>query len=211
MTNINNKPFLLLLEQAANQTDDFRAFEALLKKQQDEFKEFVEEYFYSDLSAHKRFYFLSNVIHDLWRIRKEYAAKIRETDATFYRFWALLIDETKHFAGIGIKTLQFQKKCPAHMLADEQVRTFPQCNWTAQRSDLMEAIVGLYHADIIRMQDGSRPSFTEFAKEIGNVFGITFNNPKSEMDRILDRRKNQTPFLNRMVCVLKKKCEDSLA
>jgi len=72
----------------------------------------------------------------------------------------------------------------------------------------MEAIVGFFQADVIRLQDGSRSSFALFAKEIGNIFGITFNHPHDEMRRILNRKKNQTPFLNRIIATLKGKSDD---
>ena len=207
MTNFSNQPFFSLLEQAANQTVSYRDFEPLLKEQQCHFKEDVEERFFSGLSAPKRFYFLTDVDYDLCRIRKEYASQIREADADFFRFWSMMIDDARHFVAIGIKTLKFQAQCPAHMLTEEHARKFPLCNWTAQRSDLMEAIVGFFQADVIRLQDGSRPSFALFAKEIGSLFGITFNHPHDEMRRIINRKKNLTPFLNRVINGIKIKSD----
>jgi len=207
MTDFSNQPFFSLLEQAANQTVDLRDFEQLLKEQQSLFKEDLKNRFFSGLSAPKRFYFLSNVDNDLCRIHHEFADKIRDADADFYRFWAMLIDDTRHFVVVSLKTLKFQAKCPDHMLADEHARTFPICNWTGKRSDLMEAIAGIYQADVIRLQDGKRPSFAVFAKEIGNVFGVTFSNPHLEMRKILNRKRDPTPFFNSIIDGLKDKSE----
>ena len=46
MTEFSNQPFLSSLEQAVNQTDDYVAFEALLKEQKRDFKEYVKESFF---------------------------------------------------------------------------------------------------------------------------------------------------------------------
>ena len=216
MTNLDNQPFFISLKQAAhrnncNQTVDFRDFEQLLEKQQRDFKDHIEERFFSDLTGHKFFYFLKTAKDELYRIHLNHSDAIKAGDVHFYRFWEKMIDETRRFINICIDTLKFQRKIPPHMASDVQPLAFPPCNWTAKRADLMEIIVALYHTDVIRLLDGKTPPFAVFAKEIGSVFGITFSNPQSEMDRILDRKKNQTPFLNRMVGVLKKKCDDSLS
>ena len=150
----------------------------------------LKNVFFSGLAAHKRFYFLKTIEAGLYEIHKDYASALRGGNVHFYHFWVKMIDDTRRFIKIGLDVLEYQRKCPAHLLVDEEkTRTFPICQWTAQRSDLMEAIVGLYHADIIRMQDGSRPSFMVFAKEIGNVFGVTFNYPHDEMRKIINRKK----------------------
>jgi len=218
MININQQPFLFTLEQAAThlrlhnnckQTVDYRAFEALLKEQKRDFKEYVEECFFSDLSAHKRFYFLKSIEDELYEIHQNYADIIRDDDARFYQFWIKIVDDARRHIKIGIDVLKYQRKCPPHLLVDaEKTRTFPLCNWTAQRADLMEAIVGIYQTDVIRLHDGSRPSFAVFAKEIGALFGITFSNPHEEMRKILNRKKNQTPFFNRIISVIKEKIDD---
>ena len=208
MININNKPFLYSLEQAATQTDDYREFEALLKEQKRDFRDYVEEFFLSDLAAHKRFYFLKIIEDKLYEIHRDFGDSIRDSDERFFQFWIKMIDDAQRFVNIGVETLQFQVTCPAHMLAEEKTRTFPLCNWTANRSDLMEAIVGIYHADVVRLKDGSRPSFAVFVKEIGNIFGITFNNPYEYMRKILIRKKSQTPFINRMIAAIMEKIAD---
>ena len=46
MTEFSHQPFLSSLEQAANQTDEYVEFEALLKEQKRDFKEYVKECFF---------------------------------------------------------------------------------------------------------------------------------------------------------------------
>jgi hypothetical protein len=206
---INNQPFLLSMEQAASQTGDYTDYEALLRKQQGAFLKYVEEWFDFGIAAPKRFRFLKTVECKLDTIQATYTDIIREHDANFHRFWSLLIDNTRKFVSIGVETLKFQSKCPSHILTEtEHLHKFPSCNWTANRSDLMELIAGIYQADVIKLQDGSKPSFALFAKEIGAVFGLTFSNPHEETRKILNRKKNQTPFLNRIIACLKDKGEN---
>ena len=104
------------------------------------------------------------------------ADKIRANNVHFYRFWAMMIVDTRRYINVGIKTLEFQKTLPEHMLATP-AQTFPDYKWTASQRDLMEIMVGIHQVDVIRLKDGKRPSFAMFAKFIGNFFGITFANP----------------------------------
>ena len=209
MINLSNQPFLQSLQQIADKTGNSFDYETVLHEQQDSFKEYVQQCFNSGVAAPKRFQFLKTADNKLCRIHLEYADKIKEADVEIYRLWVMLIDDARSFIAIGIDTLRFQQKCPAHMLVEEQpAGSFPLCNWTAQRSDLMEAIVALFLMDVIRLKDGSRPSFALFAKEIGGIFGITFINPHAEMKKIFNRKKNLTPFLSSMIAVLKEKFDE---
>jgi len=207
MEDLCNQPFLLLLRQAVEQTGDFQGYETLLQERQSAFKEYVYEYYSSEMPAPKRFYFLKRADYEVCIIRQKYSKKIKEKDENFYQFWEMMIDDTLRFISIGVDTLEFQRKCPAHMLT-ETVQSFPACIWTAHKIDLMEAMVGLHQIDAIRLQDGSRPSFPLFVQSIGNIFGITFDDPKKEAHKVLTRKKNPTPFFERIITVLKNKKTD---
>ena len=211
MTNLCVYPFLSSLAEVAQQTGDYQQYEALLLEQQNSFDEGISEYFKSSKIASTRFFCLRIAYEELYQIQKTYGEKIKENNADFHRFWSELIESTRRFIVVSVETLRFQRKCPPHMLEDDDEQlTFPLCNWTAQRTDLMEIIVGIYQADIIRMPDGSRPSFTHFTRAIGHVFGITFKNPHDEMRKILNRKKNQTPFLNRVIAAIRGKNDETL-
>ena len=69
----------------------------------------------------------------------------------------------------------------------------------------MKAIVGIFQANVIRLKDGNRPPFSLFAQEIGNIFGITINRPHNEMQKVLRRKRDQTPFFNRIIDSMKNK------
>jgi len=207
MEDLNKHPFLLSMQQAVEKTGDWDGYETLLQEQQDAFKDYLNEYFNSEMPAPKRFQFLKRAEYEVSRINRKEADKIRQTGEKFFGFWSMMIEDTLQFISIGVKTLEFQRKCPAHMLT-ETVQSFPACIWTAHKIDLMEAMVGLHQIDAIRLQDGSRPSFPLFAQSIGNIFGITFDDPKKEAHKVLARKKNPTPFFERIITVLKNKKTD---
>jgi hypothetical protein len=176
-------------------------FARSLNEHQQKFKDYVRDYFFSELPAPKRFYFLMSVNHELSKIRSKYGNAVKETNLDFFQQWEFLIEDTRQYISINIETLKFQRKCPAHMLA-EPVQSFPLCKWMAQKIDLSEVVVGIFLTDAIRLQDGSRPSFTLFLKSIGNVFGITFKHPEREMQRVLERKNKQTDFMKKIISVI---------
>jgi hypothetical protein len=202
MIDLSNQPFLLSLKQTAKQKDDTPNVRNLLKEHQNTFREYVFEHYKSDLAAPKRYQFLKTADYTLNKIRKKYADRIKENNAAFYDFWAWMIDDVRSYIAVFVETLEFQRKCPAHMLS-EPVQSFPPCIWTAQKIDLKEAIKGLYEIDAIRLQDGSRPSFPLFAQSIGSIFGIKFDDPVREHSKVLIRKRNQTSFFERIITVLK--------
>ena len=190
-----HQPFLSILEQAATQTGNYTGYEDLLQEQQSAFMKYIQRCFNSDLSAPKRFQFLRTADFKLDELHLKYAKIVQEKSAHFYHFWSMLIVNTRRFIAIDVETLEFQRKCPAHMLVEpDNAHTFPPCNWAAQRTDLLEAIFGIFQADVIRLKDGSRSSFTLFAQEIGNIFGITINHPHDEMRKVLSQKKSDTVF-----------------
>ena len=209
MIHLNNQPFLLSLRQAEKHTDAHQEYETMLQEQHADFKEYVQECFNSETPAPKRFLFLGRADNELCSIHQKYADIIKEANAKLYHIWATMIDDTRRFIAVGIDTLHFQAKCPAYMLADNTSQKFPALKWTGSRNDLTEAMVGVYQSDTIRLQDGSRPSFALFAKSIGNLFGVPYNYPHDDLRRLLSRKKNPTPFLNRMIEIIKSKNADT--
>jgi hypothetical protein len=207
MDNLCKQPFLLSLKEAAKQTGGFPVYETLLQEHQSAFQDYLYESCQSNIPAPKRYYFLKNADYQLSRLRLMYGDKIKKRDVDFFRFWSMLIMDTRWYINIGVETLKFQADCPAHMLT-EPSQTFPAYRWTASRNDLTEAITGFFQADVIRLHDGSRTSFVPFAKSIGNFFGITYSNPHEEMRKILNRKKHQTPFFSRIIERLKGKIDD---
>jgi len=57
MTSMSNQPFLLSLAQAANQKGNYKVYRTLLHDQQNQFKDYVNDYFDADMSARNLFLF----------------------------------------------------------------------------------------------------------------------------------------------------------
>ena len=204
MIHLSSQPFLLSLRRITAPGNDLESYQSLLKEQQSAFKLYLEACCHSDIPAPARYEFLKNADYELCSIRMMNADAIREKDFSFYRFWSMMIVDTRRFISVGIKTLDFQRKCPAHMLAETH-DTFPPCKWISSKVDLSEAMVGLFQVDAIRLQDGSRPPFALFVKIIGGFFGITYDNPYKDIGRVINRKKDYAPFLHRMIECLKDK------
>ena len=204
MENLSKQPFLLSMKQATEQTEDFKGYETLLQAQQDAFKEYLYESCHSAIPAQQRYEFLQTAEYEVCHIRLMCADKIRKNNIQFYHFWAMMIVDTRRYINVGIKSLEFQRKCPPHMLV-EPSHTFPDYKWISNRIDLSECLVGLYLTDVIRLKDGRRPPFALFAKFVGNFFGIAYPEPHDDMRKVLNRKKNSTPFLYRIIESIKSK------
>jgi len=100
--------------------------------------------------------------------------------------------------------LEFLTTCPAHLL-EKPSKTLPDFVWTANKIDLTETMVGIYQADVIRLTNGKRPTFEQVAQFFGNVFGISYDNLYTDARKVLQRKKSQTPFLNRIIAAIKTK------
>ena len=204
MVNMRNQPFLMSLQREAGQTGDFEDFKTLLLEQQNAFKEFLYDHCHSKISVELRYEFLKTADYEICSIRLMCADKIRENDAVFFRFWSNLTMDTRRYINIGVKTLEFLTTCPVHMLK-EPSKTFPDFEWTANKIDLSEVLVGIYQIDVIRSIDGSRPSFEHFVQYFGNVFGISYDYLYTDARRVINRKKSQTPFLLRVIAAIKSK------
>jgi hypothetical protein len=70
--------------------------------------------------------------------------------------------------------------------------------------DFAEVLTGFITADVIRLQDGRIPSFALMAETVGRSFGITFKEPHKLFNRVISRKREQTPFMNTLICCMKK-------
>ena len=206
MTELNNQPFLVSMAQAAQQTGNFEDYRTLLKEQHTLFKNFLDETCKPDTPAPARFDFLKQAEYEICCIRLYFADQIREHNQDFYMFWSKLIVDTRRFIDVGVETLEFLKNCPAHLIA-EPAKTVSEYRWTGSHRDLIEVLAALFKMNVIQLKNGNPLEFTPFANFFGSIFGISYPNPNSEMSRVVNRKKDPTPFLNRMIDRLKAKTE----
>jgi hypothetical protein len=210
MTDISSHSFLLLLEQVKNQTDNYESYFSSLQEQQKMFKVLLQEYIYSEEPAPRRFHILKNAKSELSNIRSMHGARIRENHPVLFEKWTLLIKDTRRCISNGIEMLQFQAVCPAHIPAhipakpEDPEDTLPIFVWTAQKIDFAEVLTGFITAGVIRLQDGRIPSFALMAETVGRNFGITYKDPHKIFDRVINRKRDQTAFLNTLICHMKK-------
>jgi hypothetical protein len=156
------------------------------------------------MSVELRYEFLKTADYEICSIRLYCADKIRAKDIEYYRFWSSLIIDTRRYINTSIKTLEFLITCPEHLL-NEPSPTFSDFVWTSKKIDLTEVFVGIYQVDVVRLIDGSRPSFEQFAQFFGNAFKISYDHLYTDARRVIQRKKCQTPFLNRVIEAIKNK------
>jgi hypothetical protein len=208
MINLSSQPFLSSLVHVAEQPGNYAEYRTLLQEEQSAFLEYVQNCFDTAAPAQKHYLFLRTADIILNHIHLVYSEDVRKNSADFYRFWAQSITETRQFLSIYVETLKFEAKCPAYMLAEPEPKPepLPPFVWMPPHRDLMEFMTGVFQTDAIRLPNGKQPTFTYFVNKFaGGLFGITFAKPHDEMDRVLSRKRDQTPFFNRIIACLKKK------
>jgi hypothetical protein len=207
MDNLNSQPFFQSMKMATEQTGFTDGFKTLLQEQQNEFNDYLQACCHPGVPVPERYEFLQIADYAVCSIRLKYADKMRKHDFEFYHFWSILLADTRRFISIGLKSLDFQTRCPLHLLTTP-TKTFPEYKWIGSRADLTEALAGVFHVDVIRLKDGRRLELVPFAQFIGSFFGITYENPHEDVRRVLRRKKHQTPFFHRVVERLKEKSDE---
>ena len=203
MIHLSRQPFLLSLRQEVAQTSQLEGHRALLYAQQGDFKEYVSGCCEAEIPVFHRFRFLKLADYELGSIRLYYAERVRKRDVDYYRCWSMLITDTQRFIAVCVETVNFQTTCPVHLI--EIAQPSPTYHWIGQRVDLSETMVGIYQTDLIRMADGRRPSFAHFAKCIGGMFGVPYETPYDDFRKVVNRKRNPAPFLQKMIDGIKGK------
>jgi hypothetical protein len=203
MTHLSHHTFLLSMKEEQENINVSEGRKDLLQEQQDKFKEFLSEHCGLEMPPSERYEFLTKADYEICSIRLMHTDKIKESGMEYYRFWALLLADTRRFIKAGLNSLEFQATCPPYLL--KEAATFPTYEWKGSRADLTELLTGIYCADVIRLKNGKRPSFVPFAQFFGNFFGIEYKYPGDEMRKILTRKRDPAPFFHRIIESLKEK------
>ena len=203
MIHLSRQPFLLSLRQEVGQRSHYEGHKALLDEQLGEFKEYVIEYCEMEIPVFLRFQFLKLADYELGSIRLYCAERIRKRDADYYRYWSMLITDTRRFIAVCVDTINFLTTCPIHLAVVAQPSA--TYKWVGKRIELSEALVGVFQMDLIRLADGRRPSFEHFAKCVGGVFGVPYDAPYDDFRKVVNRKRNVTPFLQKMIDGIKGK------
>lgn len=85
--------------------------------------------------------------------------------------------------------------------------TGPLARWNGTIAELLEYIIPLQIAGRLSANTGEPMSYTDAVKLIERIFGITISAPYDRKTKLLSRKKNDTPFLDKMRVVFREEAE----
>lgn len=86
-------------------------------------------------------------------------------------------------------------------------RPIPTAQWSGTIAQLLEVVVALSLTGLLRHPSGQSMNLAEVAKLFGRLLGIQWNDLYGRKSRLLTRKKNESPFLDSLLCLYRKEVE----
>ena len=83
----------------------------------------------------------------------------------------------------------------------------PLARWNGTIAELLEYTIPLQIAGRLSANSGEPLSYTDTVKLVEQIFGITISSPYDRKTKLLSRKKNDTPFLDKMRVVFREEAE----
>ena len=83
----------------------------------------------------------------------------------------------------------------------------PLARWNGTIAELLEYTIPLQIAGRLSANSGEPLSYTDAVKLVEQIFGITISAPYDRKTKLLSRKKNDTPFLDKMRVVFREEAE----
>lgn len=83
----------------------------------------------------------------------------------------------------------------------------PMARWNGTIAELLEYIIPLQISGRLSANTGEPLSYTDAVKLVERIFGITISSPYDRKTKLLSRKKNDTPFLDKMRIVFREEAE----
>ncbi len=83
----------------------------------------------------------------------------------------------------------------------------PLARWNGTIAELLEYTIPLQIAGRLSANSGEPLSYTDAVKLVEQIFGITISSPYDRKTKLLSRKKNDTPFLDKMRVVFREEAE----
>ena len=87
----------------------------------------------------------------------------------------------------------------------------PLARWNGTIAELLEYTIPLQIAGRLSANSGEPMSYTDTVKLVERIFGITISAPYDRKTKLLSRKKNDTPFLDKMRIVFREEAENCIA
>ncbi len=86
-------------------------------------------------------------------------------------------------------------------------RHSPLAKWIGTISELLEMAVSVHCAGKIAKPTGEPMAYSDVVTLIENVFGLQISRPYERKSKLLSRKKDETPFLHKLISVFRTEVE----
>jgi hypothetical protein len=80
----------------------------------------------------------------------------------------------------------------------------PLAKWTGTMAGLLEIIIALFLAGLIRKPSGHKMNLAEVAGLFGKIFGVEPRDLYGRKSKLMARKKNEAPFLDSLAFLYRK-------
>ncbi len=128
------------------------------------------------------------------------------TDTKLCAFLRRLIRQVINFIDSEIELVKLEIEYPERFITflDDPV---PLARWNGKLAELLEYVMPLQLSGKILKPSGEPMAFTEVVRIFESLLGITIDNPNDIKMRLLARKKNVTPFIDKMKYAIKEAAE----
>jgi hypothetical protein len=83
----------------------------------------------------------------------------------------------------------------------------PLAKWNGTIAELLELSVSVHGAGLIGKSTGEPMAYSDIISLVENIFGLTISRPYERKSKLFMRKKDETPFLNRLITVFHSEVE----
>jgi hypothetical protein len=83
----------------------------------------------------------------------------------------------------------------------------PIAKWNGTIAELLELSVSVHGAGLIVKSTGEPMAYSDVISLVENIFGLTVSRPYECKSKLFMRKKDETPFLNRLIMVFHSEVE----
>ena len=85
----------------------------------------------------------------------------------------------------------------------------PSVKWLGSIAELLELAIPVFCAGKIAKPTGEPMAYSDVVALIEEIFGITVSRPYERKTKLFNRKKSETPFLNKLITIFRLEVEKS--
>lgn len=117
-----------------------------------------------------------------------------------------IINQAIYFIDSELNLIKLELEYPERFISFPDDNT-PLARWNGTIAELLEYTIPLQIAGRLSANSGEPMSYTDTVKLVERIFGITISAPYDRKTKLLSRKKNDTPFLDKMRIVFREEAE----